>query len=87
MKDAIKFTPDGGSIHVNVCRRETIENDTDDDIPTKTFELKTGVSATFPQCGEVKISVSDSGAGLSPDQLSKLFRDGVQVSFDCADTS
>ena len=80
LSNAIKFTPDGGSIHVHVSWRETITN-SNDDIPSKTFELKTGAEVTFPQCGEVKISVTDTGAGLSPDQLERLFRDGVQVSF------
>lgn len=43
-----------------------------------TYSLKSGEKMSFERHGLVRIDVTDSGAGLSLDQVSALFKDGVQ---------
>ena len=43
-----------------------------------TFALKNGDELTAPASGMIRIAVTDTGAGMSSEQLAKLFRDGVQ---------
>ena len=42
------------------------------------FVLKNGDELSAPASGMIRIAVTDNGAGMSPEQLGKLFRDGVQ---------
>ena len=73
ISNAIKFTEERGSIRV-VVSWITSEG-TPEAIP---FILKDGKDVAYPQCGTLRISVIDTGAGLSTDQLSRLFKDGIQ---------
>ena len=52
---------------------------TDADESTKTFVLERGDEVSFSQSGYVRVAVTDSGAGMSDDQLAKVFGD-----CDCA---
>jgi CheY-like chemotaxis protein len=51
---------------------------TDADESTKTFVLERGDEVSFSQSGYVRVAVTDSGAGMSDDQLAKVFGEGVQ---------
>jgi len=42
------------------------------------FTLTSGEVVEYPPSGHLELTVTDTGAGMSPDQLSKLFGDGVQ---------
>jgi len=42
------------------------------------FKLHDGDDVAFDSSGQVKISVQDSGVGMTKDQVSRLFGDGVQ---------
>jgi signal transduction histidine kinase len=44
----------------------------------KKVTFRDGQQVAFQHSGKVEVSVTDTGAGMSPDQLTKLFRDGVQ---------
>jgi CheY-like chemotaxis protein len=45
---------------------------------TKTFLLAKGAEAVYHLQGALKVSVTDSGAGMTKFQVGNLFRDGVQ---------
>jgi CheY-like chemotaxis protein len=44
----------------------------------ETFTLHSGEEVNFPSSGFLELSVSDSGPGLTEDQMAELFHDGVQ---------
>lgn len=45
---------------------------------SKPPETENGPPCPQPRSGSIRISVKDSGAGMSPEQLSQLFAEGVQ---------
>ena len=45
---------------------------------TECYTLETGEQIQVQQAGQLRLDVSDSGAGMSPAQLKKLFGEGVQ---------
>ena len=44
----------------------------------KTFALKNGDQVSFDQFGYLQLSVSDTGAGMSEDQMASVFQQGTQ---------
>jgi signal transduction histidine kinase len=44
----------------------------------KKFTLHGREEVAFEQAGHVLVSATDTGAGMSPNQLTKLFREGIQ---------
>lgn len=72
VSNALKFTPEEGSLTVVVSWMDTNKR------PIQKFKLQDGEEVSFPQTGFVEVSVSDTGVGMSQDQLERLFRDGVQ---------
>jgi len=44
----------------------------------ETVTLKSGEEINVTSCGNVQVQVKDSGAGLSQEQLTQIFRSGVQ---------
>lgn len=54
------------------------KKEADEKESNRTFKMKTNEILTVPKCGEIVLCVEDEGAGLSPEQQSKLFGAGVQ---------
>lgn len=73
MSNALKFTPSEGSIRV-----QAIYVPKASESPEEHFELQEGHVFTGSHKGSLHIRVIDTGAGMSPDQVEKLFQDGVQ---------
>jgi len=71
LSNAIKFTPESGTVRVETgwTRKEEV---------LKTFDLKTGIRKSFPEKGELRLTVEDNGFGLSRNQLGQLFQQGMQ---------
>jgi len=76
LSNAIKFTPEGGDVTVRASWK-THTTDTNSN-HVKTFVLPRGEEISVSQSGYAEVAVVDSGAGMSDDQLSKVFGEGVQ---------
>ena len=76
ISNALKFTPENGKI--SVCATWVNPVDSREGQALCKFVLNSGVEMSVPQYGWMKVSVIDSGAGMTGDQLSKVFGAGVQ---------
>lgn len=74
ISNAIKFTPEGGSIDIEAS---WLQEDTSK-THGKLFELKGRNMISCQSSGKMIVTVKDSGAGMTKEQLKKLFGKGVQ---------
>jgi signal transduction histidine kinase len=73
ISNAIKFTAETGKVHVEMT---AVLDSTE--AAWQTVELKNRAEATVKPCGNCLLTVTDSGAGLTSEQLQNLFGEGVQ---------
>ena len=66
LSNAIKFSPDGGSIYLSAGRINEVPNQRRDDLEDETIDY-------------IEISVKDSGIGLKSDDLDHIFESFEQV--------
>jgi signal transduction histidine kinase/CheY-like chemotaxis protein len=73
ISNAIKFTPDGKSIHIDANWKKSTG-------PSKKHNhvLKTGETISADSSGELVVTVKDTGAGMTKEQVKKLFGKGIQ---------
>ncbi|WP_066381206.1 PAS domain S-box protein [Anabaena sp. CA = ATCC 33047] len=69
LNNAVKFTPEGGSVILAV-RRESMENSH----PSANTPSPTSQSSTW-----ISFSVIDTGIGIAPEDMGKLFQSFVQI--------
>lgn len=72
VSNACKFTAGDGSIEVSACH---VRDGLPDAQPVAPEE---GRRITYCRAGSIRITIKDTGAGLSPEQLQQLFGEGVQ---------
>ncbi len=73
ISNAIKFTPEGGDIYVAAKWEKSVVKQE----PRK-YHLKNQHRAVFEPSGKLIVTVKDTGAGMTKEQLSKLFGQGIQ---------
>jgi signal transduction histidine kinase len=73
VSNAIKFTPQGGDIYVTASWEKSKTNGK----PRK-YQLKNRGAASYEPTGNLIVTVKDTGAGMTKDQLKKLFGQGIQ---------
>lgn len=71
ISNALKFTPDNGSVTVRVGCQST-------QTKTDKITLHSGETISFSRSHVLELSVKDTGAGMTKDQLEKVFSEGVQ---------
>ena len=75
ISNSLKFTPNGGKLSIR-----TIWKKSEDSSGAKPSEitLYSGKTSTYTISGVLHIEITDNGAGMTPDQLKNLFKEGVQ---------
>lgn len=73
VSNGLKFTPEGGSLTISIKTHMYLEPKA-----RRSFDLQNGRRASMYPIGSITVSVADTGAGMTADQIKKLFRDGVQ---------
>ena len=74
LSNALKFTPQNGTVLVQADFQENI----DARCHQETIKLKDGQEALVERRGTLRLRVTDTGAGMSEDELAKVFGEGVQ---------
>jgi len=75
VSNAIKFTPEGGDITVKAKWNKALKNSVQK--PRK-YTLKNRSTVVHEPTGTLVVTVTDTGAGMTKDQLEKLFGQGIQ---------
>lgn len=73
--NAIKFTPEGGSVDIF---GECLEAKPHKNAHSRKLRLKSGEIVQIRPAGTLKVSIADTGVGLSSDQLVRIFEEGLQ---------
>lgn len=73
LSNALKFTPEHGSLKVRTLWKQPTG-----DATISEFKLHSGDFVEFQGHGSLQLEVTDTGVGMSVDQMKNLFREGVQ---------
>jgi len=82
LKDAIKFSPEGSRIAIHSTWIRPTEMQERGNESTEDIELKDGKRLTLKTGGFICVQVQDTGAGMTAEQLERLYGDGVQFNVD-----
>jgi len=78
LSNALKFTPEKGRVQIQAeWDANGLPSDVSIDVPADQFR-STETLLQQPRSGAIRIAVTDSGAGLSEDQLAQICNEGVQ---------
>lgn len=75
VSNSLKFTPERGCLRIFVT---LVLNDRELEKESEFLQQQDGHNLKARRAGKLVVSVEDSGAGMDADQLSRLFREGVQ---------
>lgn len=89
MSNALKFTPPNGQVKVTLSWVQELPEDTIRNKSKKRqtfleperkrdFTLKKGEKVSFAPSGYLQLAVTDTGAGMSQDQMTNVFEQGTQ---------
>ena len=74
--NAVKFTPEKGRITLEVSQPQAISQPPEDSCPDN---LEAATDVESPAQHSVRIAIIDTGIGIAPDSLKKLFQPFVQI--------
>ena len=74
LSNAIKFSMSSGSVNMEATWEEVHQTTSED----KECILSDGTPIHLTPCGRIVVKVTDSGAGMTPEQLGELFKAGTQ---------